>query len=225
MSGPPVAFLHGFGTSFEQTWVHNGWVELLRDIGRESIGIDLLGHGTAPKPHDPGAYGELEERVLDELPADPVDAVGFSLGARTLLWLAGTYPERFRKVIVAGVGANLFESDPERGRAIVQGVAGDADPENPESLYFSALADAPGADRVALHACITSPRKPITKELLAKIVHPTLVVLGDRDFAGPADPLMDALPNARLKILRHVDHHATPKDFGFLDAALTFLGD
>ena len=225
MSGPPVAFLHGFGTSFDQTWVHNGWVELLRDIDRQAIGIDLLGHGTAPKPHDPAAYADLEERVLTELPVDPVDAVGFSLGARTLLWLAGTYPERFRKVIVAGVGANLFESDPERGRAIVQGVAGDADPENPESLYFSALADAPGADRVALHACITSPRKPITKELLAKIVHPTLVVLGDRDFAGPADPLMAALPNARLKILRHVDHHATPKDFGFLDAALTFLAE
>jgi pimeloyl-ACP methyl ester carboxylesterase len=220
-----VAFLHGFGTSFEQTWVHNGWVELLRDIDREAIGIDLLGHGTAPKPHDPAAYGDLEERVLEELPADPVDAVGFSLGARTLLWLAGTYPERFRKVIVAGVGANLFESDPTRGRAIVQGVAGDADSENPESLYFSALADAPGADRAALYACIRAPRKPITKELLSKVVHPTLVVLGDRDFAGPADPLMDALPNARLKVLRHVDHHATPKDFGFLDAALTFLAE
>ena len=223
MAGPPVAFLHGFGTSFEQTWVHNGWVDLLRDIGRDSIGIDLLGHGTAPKPHDPAAYAELEERVLTDLPEDPVDAVGFSLGARTLLWLAGTYPARFRRVIVAGVGANLFGSDPERGRAIVQGVAGQADPENPESLYFSALADAPGADRAALHACITSPRKPITRELLANVVHPTLVVLGDRDFAGPADPLLEALPNAQFKALRNVDHHATPKDYGFLDAALTFL--
>jgi len=223
MAGPPVAFLHGFGTSYEQTWVHNGWVDLLRDIGRDSIGIDLLGHGSAPKPHDPAAYAELEERVLDDLPPEPVDAVGFSLGARTLLWLAGTYPDRFRRVIVAGVGANLFQFVPARGRAIVQGVAGAADSENPESLYFSSLADAPGADRAALLACITSPRKPITVELLATVVQPTLVVLGDRDFAGPADPLMDALPNARLKMLRHVDHHATPKDFGFLDAALAFL--
>jgi pimeloyl-ACP methyl ester carboxylesterase len=223
MAGPPVAFLHGFGTSFEQTWVHNGWVDLLRDIGRDSIGIDLLGHGNAPKPHDPADYANLEERVLDDLPEEPVDAVGFSLGARTLLWLAGTYPARFRRVIVAGVGANLFEPDRERGRAIVEGVAGNADPENPESLYFSSLADATGADRVALHACITSPRKPITRELLANVVHPTLVVLGDRDFAGPADPLLEALPNARFKSLRNVDHHATPKDFGFLDAALDFL--
>jgi pimeloyl-ACP methyl ester carboxylesterase len=220
---PPVAFLHGFGTSFEQTWVHNGWVDLLHDIGRETIGIDLLGHGHAPKPHDAAAYAELEERVLLDLPDEPVDAVGFSLGARTLLWLAATHPARFRRLIVAGVGANLFEFDRERGRAIVAGVAGDADPENPESRYFSSLADAPGADRAALHACITSPRKPITRELLAAVTHPTLVVLGDRDFAGPADPLVDALPNARLVTLRNVDHHATPKDFGFIDAALDFL--
>jgi pimeloyl-ACP methyl ester carboxylesterase len=220
---PPVAFLHGFGTSFEQTWVHNGWVDLLSDIGRTSVGIDLLGHGRAPKPHDPAEYAELEERVLLELPDEPVDGVGFSLGARTLLWLAATAPQRFRRIVVAGVGANLFEVDRERGRAIVAGVAGEPDLENPDALYFSALADAPGADRAALYACITSPRKLITRELLANVTHPTLVVLGDRDFAGPADPLMEALPNARLVTLRNVDHHATPKDFGFIDATLEFL--
>jgi pimeloyl-ACP methyl ester carboxylesterase len=223
MADPPVLFLHGFGTSFEQTWVHNGWVDLLHDMGRESIGVDLLGHGKAPKPHEPAAYEHLEDRVLEALPDQPVDAVGFSLGARTLLWLAGTYPARFRRIVVAGVGANLFRTDRELGEAIVRGVAGDADPENPESLYFASLADAPDADREALHACITSARKTITAELLAKIVHPTLVVLGDRDFAGPADPLMAALPHAQLKTLRNVDHHATPKDFGFIDATLRFL--
>ena len=50
-----------------------------------------------------------------------------------------------------------------------------------------------------------------------------LVVLGDRDFAGPADPLVEALPDATFRPLRGVDHFATPKDFGFLDAALGFL--
>jgi pimeloyl-ACP methyl ester carboxylesterase len=52
---------------------------------------------------------------------------------------------------------------------------------------------------------------------------PVLVVLGDRDFAGPAEPLVDALPDARLVSLREVDHFATPKDFGALDAVLEFL--
>jgi hypothetical protein len=49
-------------------------------------------------------------------------------------------------------------------------------------------------------------------------------VLGDRDFAGPADPLVGALTNATLVTLPGVDHFATPKDFGFIDAALDFLG-
>ena len=51
---------------------------------------------------------------------------------------------------------------------------------------------------------------------------PALVVLGDRDFAGPADPLVD-VPDAAFCPLRGVDHFATPKDFGFIDAALGFL--
>jgi hypothetical protein len=49
-------------------------------------------------------------------------------------------------------------------------------------------------------------------------------VLGDKDFAGPADPLMAALPNARLVTLRNTDHFATPGSFAFIDAALEFLG-
>jgi hypothetical protein len=47
--------------------------------------------------------------------------------------------------------------------------------------------------------------------------------LGDRDFAGPADLLLDALPDGRLVTLRGADHFGTPKDFRFLDAALEFL--
>jgi pimeloyl-ACP methyl ester carboxylesterase len=69
-----------------------------------------------------------------------------------------------------------------------------------------------------------SPRPPLDDGRLAKVTVPVLVVLGDKDFAGPADPLVDALPDARLVTLRNVDHFATPKDFGFIDAALDFLG-
>ena len=36
--------------------------------------------------------------------------------------------------------------------------------------------------------------------------------------------LLDRLPNATLVSLRNVDHFSTPKDFGFVDAALEFLG-
>jgi pimeloyl-ACP methyl ester carboxylesterase len=54
---------------------------------------------------------------------------------------------------------------------------------------------------------------------------PTLVVLGDNDFAGPADPLVEALPDARLVVLPRTDHFATPKSFKFMEAALGFIED
>ena len=66
----PVVLVHGFGTSFQLTWVANGWVDLLGDEGREVIGVDLLGHGTAPRPHDESAYDDLGARVVEALPAD-----------------------------------------------------------------------------------------------------------------------------------------------------------
>lgn len=224
MPGPPVALLHGFATTFDSTWRHNGWVDLLHEAGREVVEIDLLGHGRAPKPHEPEAYAELEQRVLDELPADPVDIIGFSMGARTTLICAAMAPERFRKIVVAGVGANLFAHGSDRGTRIRDAVLGNADPEDREAYYFSQLASADGMDRQALAACISRTGGPkFSAELLAPVTHPVLVCLGDRDFAGPADPLLDALPNATLKVLRGVDHFATPKDFGFLDAALGFL--
>ncbi len=60
-------------------------------------------------------------------------------------------------------------------------------------------------------------------EMLAGVTCSTLVVIGDRDFAGPGEPLVAALPNATLRTLRNVDHFATPEAFGFIDAALNFL--
>jgi pimeloyl-ACP methyl ester carboxylesterase len=69
------------------------------------------------------------------------------------------------------------------------------------------------------------PFHPLTDDEIAKIDVPVLVVLGDRDFVGPADRLMKALPDARLASLAGADHFGTPKDFRFVDAALGFLRD
>ena len=217
-----VVLVHGFATDSARTWGDNGWLDLLADSGRQPIPVDLLGHGTADKPHDPAAYDAMESLVLDRLPASPVDAIGFSLGARVLLTLAADHPDRFSRLVLTGVGANLLRT--EGSDLILRAIEGDGDPTNPVVQYFAGLARHPDTDREALAACLRSPRPTLTPERLAAVTLPVLVVIGDKDFAGPGEPLAEALPQAELVTLRNVDHFATPKDFGCIDAALDFLG-
>ncbi len=220
---PPVVLVHGWGGSFESTWQMNGFTELLRDAGRTVIGVDLLGHGSAEKPHDPLAYDDLAAGVTEVMPPDPVDAIGFSLGAITLLHVAMKQPQRFNRLVLAGIGATLFDPDESRTRRIVAALEGHGDPDDNLSRMFVQYANQSGNDIVALTALMKRPRRPLAPGMLAAVTCPTLVVLGDRDFAGPAEPLVEALPNATLRTLRNVDHFATPEAFGFIDATLEFL--
>ncbi|MEP7046829.1 MAG: alpha/beta hydrolase [Ilumatobacteraceae bacterium] len=220
---PSVVLVHGWGGSFESTWKNNGFTELLHDAGRTVIGIDLLGHGTAPKPHHPEAYDDLTTRIVEALPDTPVDAIGFSLGAITLLRSAMVDPRRFRRLVLAGVGASLFETDDGRAHRIVAALEGRGDPDDNLARMFVQYAGQPGNDVAALTAVMRRTRLSMQPAMLSNVTCSTLVVIGDRDFAGPGQPLVDALPNATLRTLRNVDHFATPDAFGFIDAALGFI--
>ncbi|HEV7686266.1 MAG TPA: alpha/beta hydrolase, partial [Acidimicrobiia bacterium] len=73
--------------------------------------------------------------------------------------------------------------------------------------------------------CLKAPLRLLTPEECAKVTASVLVVVGERDFAGPGDPLVNALPDARLVVLPGADHFSTPKDFGAIDATLRFLDE
>lgn len=223
MAEPPVLLVHGFASSFERNWREPGWVDLLQEEGREVIALDLPGHGEAEKPTDPAAYEGLDRWVEAALPPEPADAIGFSLGGQLLLEVAARAPERFRRIVIGGVGDNLFStSDPERvAQAMEAGQTAEGDPAMAGAL--ARFAASPGNDPAALAACLRRPRTPVRESDLAGATRPVLVVLGDRDFAGPADRLMAALPSARLVTLTGADHFGTPKDFRYVDAALEFL--
>jgi pimeloyl-ACP methyl ester carboxylesterase len=223
MSSPPVVCVHGFGTSYNSTWVTNGWTALLEDAGREVIGIDMLGHGSAEKPTEPSAYENLEEDVLSQFPDSPVDAIGFSMGAAVLLHLASNAPERFNRLVVSGIGRNLFERDQNFRDQIAKAVETGA-AENPELRYFAQLPEAPDANREALAAFMRRKSPPVfSTDTLANLTTPTLIVVGDKDFVYPPDQLVASLSDVKLVTLSGVDHFATPKNFGFIDAALDFL--
>jgi len=226
---PPVVLVHGWGGSFESTWQRSGFTALLEDAGADVIGVDLLGHGSAPKPHDPGAYADLTGRVVDVLPDRSVDAIGFSLGAMTLLRLAIDQPHRFNRIVLAGIGQNIFERDESATAAIVAGletVAAGGDPSTLENTVrlFTQYASQAGNDIDALTAIMKRPASTgITHADCASVTCPVLVVVGDKDFVHPGDELAAAFPNGRCETLRNVDHFATTESFGFFDAALEFL--
>ena len=223
-SGPPVLLVHGWGGSFAETWQRSGMTALIEDAGRPVIGVDLLGHGSAPKPHDPDDYNDMTQRILEVLPTEPVDAIGFSLGAITLLQLACKNPGRLNRVVCGGIGENVFRKDDERRQRLIAGVEGRADASDIDAQVFGNYADRPGQDPVALAAILKRTKGyALTPERLATVSIPVLVAIGDKDFAGPGDPLAAALPNSTLKVLRNVDHFATPEAFAFIDAALEFL--
>src|SRR5262249_51928443 len=154
--------VHGLGSSFAHNWRTAGWVDLLADAGRVVIPVDLLGHGTADAPHDPAAYAHLETSIERALPDTPVDAIGFSLGAQLLLRVAAKNPERIGKLVVIGVGDNLFRDDP--AAALVTAFQTGAEPTDITARLFVQLAQSAGNDLLAIAACLQREQEPFTKE-------------------------------------------------------------
>ncbi len=224
VSEVPILLVHGFASSFERNWREPGWVNVLEEEGRTVIGVDLLGHGTSPKPTDPSAYANLQSAIEEVLDTHPVvDAVGFSLGGQLLLRVASKRPTSFRRLVIGGVGDNALKaSDGEvLALAVETGLPGDADHE--AAGAFARFARSSDNDPAALAACLRRRSSPLSAEELSKVGCPVLVVLGDRDFAGPATELLAGLPDARLVGLPGADHFSTPKDFRFLAGTVEFL--
>lgn len=226
-----TVLIHGFATSAQRTWHETGWVDILRDVGRTVVTPDLPGHGQAKKSHEPDDYTDIAGAMAAEIEsatggwAEPIELIGFSQGARTAIDLALATPDRVERLVLMGVGRNLFE-EPTKGMGDLASVLdGSEEASSPMNRHFLQLATAPDSDPLALAAFIRRPRSPLlTAAMLEPLTMPTLVILGTEDFVGPADPLIEALPNATLKELPGVDHFATPKNFDCISAALEFLG-
>ena len=220
---PPIIFLHGLATSGQRTWGDNGWLDLVTEADRSVLVLDIPGHGKEIDNCEDATFEKTLDLIEKQLPNDEIDAVGFSLGARLLLNIAARKPTKFRKLVVAGVGENLFSRDEKRGKRIANAISGNSVISDPESQYFSQLANATDINKEVLLQLMESPIVNLTPELLSNIACPVLVALGDKDFAGPATQLIEALPNPFYHELKGVDHFATPKDYSFIDETLRFL--
>lgn len=230
--GSPVMLAHGFASTHEANWVATGWTKALVEAGYCAILPDMRGHGESGKSHDAADYtlstmaGDLVA-LLDHLGEPGADLMGYSMGAMASLVAAMEAPERFDRIVAAGVGARLLDPDRDPGPVIEALLADD-----PSSVTdagargFRVFADQNGQDRHALAACFAAVRAPFPVDGLARIRRPVLVVAGETDMlAGAAGPLAERIPGARAFTVPKRDHMKTVGDRAYKEAVLAFLGE
>jgi pimeloyl-ACP methyl ester carboxylesterase len=219
--------VHGFASSSAQSWSRYGWIEQFEEHGRRVVAPDLPGHGEALKTSDPNDYGEMEEEVYGWAhSASPVDGVGFSLGARLVLAAEALHPGTFTRLVVGGIGANIFSyRSPEHLAGAIEMGDPDLAPDSVMAAAFVRGAQRSTNDPAALAAFLRRPhRHRITTEDLARVHCPVLAVFGDEDtMVHPVDELTKHLTNVRTVSIPGADHLGTMRSPEFLAAALEFL--
>jgi pimeloyl-ACP methyl ester carboxylesterase len=217
--------LHGCGGSFASAFETTGWLEALRAAGRTPVKIHLPGHGVIPAPHDPAYYADLAGLVMKELPADPFDAVGFSLGAKILLEIALRAPTNVDRIVLGGVGDNVFAPEgiaEAAARALEQGPTQDTPP---PVLAFLKTWEPERNDPLGVAAVLRRPPNPVfTPERLEGIVQPVLVVNGTADpVAREASRFFAGLPHAKRIALGGVGHFDLTAQAAFIGETIDFL--
>jgi len=216
----PVVLVHGFASSSAHGWGPAGWLEMLREAGREVIAIDLPGHGTAPRSTDPADYADVAATVAAAfVDCGPVDAVGFSAGARVLLEIAARGLASFERLAVMGIGPSMLEAREAAPFAI-----DNPDPTDVRARLFRGLAKNAGNDPAPLAAFAARPGPPLTAVELAAITCEVLVVTGERDPVGDPEALAALLPNATGVLIDRADHFSLQSNMRAMAAVLGFLG-
>ena len=229
--GEPIILVHGFASSLHGNWVTTGWIDTLRPV-RKVVALDCRGHGQSGKPHDPESYGghEMEDDVvglMNHLDIQKADLFGHSMGAAISLRAVVRHRQRFRSLVLGGIGNVLARR--MGGRPGVPQALLAKDPStitNPVAKGFRVFAERNKNDLEALAAYQQAQRAPVDKAALAGISIPVLVVIGEGDtLVGSPKELVAAIPGAELAVISGRDHLTVVPDARFKEAVVTFLTD
>jgi pimeloyl-ACP methyl ester carboxylesterase len=228
--GLPVLLVHGY-SSAGPDWKLTGWTQALERAGRAWVAPDLPGHGRSDMPREPDAYRvdavvESLRLTLDALELERVDLVGYSLGGELALELALAHPERIRRLVVGGIG-NKRPVTAEDASALYEHVARrESPPPGRARELWSYASGLPGADPVALAACLAGISGSRPMDGFERFPGPTLL------FAGTDDPVADGiealqarLANSELFRLEGFDHMTALRVPAARERAVEFLGD
>jgi len=226
-----MILVHGFASNRTENWLRLGWYGAFERKRMRVVALDLRGHGESAKPHDPAAYGRENMMgdilaLMDHLAIERAHLMGYSMGSRLALAAALHAPARFATLTLGGVGEKLFERREIAGNPMADAMEA-TDPESikePMLRSFRQFADAQGEDRLALAALTRATDAPFSKQELAKLNVPVLVVAGARDeLAGDPKPLAETFPDGRAVRIPGVDHFSVIAHGLYKAAVFDFL--
>jgi pimeloyl-ACP methyl ester carboxylesterase len=228
--GRPVLLIHGFASTGRVNWVDTGWVRTLNQAGYQAITFDNRGHGKSSKFHDPKFYSAAlmaddAYRLIAHLGYHQLAIMGYSMGARIAALLTIEHQEHVRAAVFSGLAANMIrgigDTEPIARALEADSLAAVADE---TARAFRSFAEQTGSDLKALAACMRSSRQTISEEDLHRIKVPVLVVAGSEDMtAGPVEPLVAAIPQAKGIVLPGRNHMNAVGDRLHKDSVVAFL--
>ena len=183
--GRAVVLLHGLFSDADTNWIKFGHAAEIAGRGFRVIMPDLRAHGHSAKPHDAACYppdvlASDGLALIEQLGLTDYDLGGYSLGGRTSVRMVvmGASP---RRLIVSGMGLDGLLATGRRSahfRKILTGL-GTHERGSPEWLAEAFLKTTKG-DPQALLPLLDS-FVDSTREEIAAIEAPTLVLQGDED--------------------------------------------
>lgn len=229
--GRTSVYLHGF-TGNRETMA-----DLADRIGGRRILVDLPGHGQTRCPDESSFSMQGHTTLLGELVEhtckDPVDLIGYSMGARVALSFAVARPRRVRSLTLIG-GSPGLESAKERKLRVVSDtkLAHMLHSEGIEAFVdhwmslpmWSSLEQALGADgweRSRRQRLDNDPaglaesligigtgQMPPLHEHLPNLDVPVLLVVGELDdkFRTIANEMATRIPNAKVRVAGDAGH-------------------
>lgn len=228
--GDPIVLVHGFASSKNVNWAYPGWVSELKRLGYRVIALDNRGHGESAKLYDSAQYeiAIMASDVLalmDHLGLARADVMGYSLGSRMIATLALQAPQRFRSIILGGIGIGIIAGGGP-GESVARALEAPSldDVSDPVGRTIRAFADQTRSDRRALAACLRGSRRLMTREEAAAIRVPTLIAVGTRDeIAGSASALGEIIPGSKVLDIPERDHMRAVGDKVYKSGVAEFL--
>lgn len=227
MTSPAVLFLHGWGGSFRSSFEAHGWTAAPAIARRSMIAMNLPGHADPEASIDPAAYNDLAALVASELPDQPMDIIGYSLGAKIALALATAKQVKVRRLALFGVGDNIFAPEPAAETvidALENGITSDTPPIAMALVEYSKASRSKPA---ALAAVLRRPINPIIDQhALAKLGTTTILVnSADDNVAQPDNRLRCSMPGLTYLQVQGPSHIALPRNAEVIAHCTNFLSD